>query len=68
MPTEINVCAHCGTEEDINAPTEPCARCDCAITKVELCACHVFDFIETGTKIFIAYRYITQNPHCKVHG
>ena len=68
MPTEAVVCAHCGTEEDINVPTQPCARCNCELTKIENCTCHVFDYVETGTKVHIGYRYTTHNPQCKVHG
>lgn len=68
MTTEAIVCAHCGTEEDVNAPGEPCARCHSGLTKIELCTCYVFPFIETGSKIFIGYRYVSHNPDCKVHG
>lgn len=68
MVTEVVVCAHCGTEEDVYARGEPCARCHCALTKIETCTCHVFAFVETGSKIYIAHRYVTQNPNCAVHG
>ena len=68
MATEVIVCALCGTEGDINAATQPCARCECELTKIENCTCHVFDFIETGSKVHIGYRQLSHNPECKVHG
>lgn len=67
MTSQVIVCALCGTPEDNNEPTQPCARCDCPHTKLVECSCHVTAFIEPGFKVFIGYRYITLNPDCFVH-
>jgi hypothetical protein len=68
MTTETLVCAQCETEEDVNAPGEPCARCNCEATKIKICTCYVFDFIKKGRRAFIGYRCVSHNPNCKVHG
>jgi hypothetical protein len=68
METEIIVCALCDTPGDIFSASDNCARCACELTKIALCTCHVFDSIETGSKVFIGSRITTLNPNCKVHG
>lgn len=67
MVQEAIVCAHCGLVEDINMPGQPCARCNCELTKAAVCLCHSFSFIEPGSKVFIAYHITTNNPKCLIH-
>lgn len=68
MTTETLVCAQCGTKEDVNAPGEPCAMCNCEVTKIEICTCYVFSFIKKGRRVYTSYRYVSHNPNCLVHG